>query len=411
MVYDNRDEQPYDGDPDRPASDPFRPAETPEQQYAQPRWAEASIGAVPEDPGRGRRGNRWLFAGAVAMVALAVGVAAGAVLPERDNNAFSLPASAKIEAFDEDIVQAVYQQSVPAVAQIEVSQRRDEIFPFFQREQGSAFLIDDEGRFITNSHVVTGVTSVTVILEGGERLRGEVSGMNLQNDLAIVRVDPTRVRGLTPLPLGDSDLVEPGQLAIALGSPYGLQSSVTVGVVSGVNRTLPSDIHHRIDGMIQTDAAIFPGSSGGPLLNSRGEVVGVNTAVAESGGDTIGFAVPSNNITEFLERMAGGIEARRPWLGVTLVTINESTARDLDVDVAAGVYLTDVVDDSPAAQGGLRAGDVIIAVGGGEVARSADLIDLLQDKSPGDAVTVKVHRDGAETSVTVTLGAWPDSLS
>ena len=409
MDYDDRDERAYDGDPDGPASGPFPSAETPEQQYAQPRWAEARAGS--EVPRQTRRSGRWVFAGAVALVALAVGIAAGAVLPERGDNAFSLPASAKIEAFDEEVVQSVYQQSVPAVAQVEVSQRSDDIFPFFQREQGSAFLIDDEGRFITNSHVVTGVTSVTVILDDGSRLRGEVSGMNLSNDLAIVRVDPTRLRNVEPLRLGDSDLVEPGQLAIAIGSPYGLQSSVTVGVISGVDRTLPSDIHHRIDGMIQTDAAIFPGSSGGPLLNSRGEVIGVNTAVAESGGETIAFAVPSNSVAELLERMAGGIETRRAWLGVTLVTLNEEAAGDLDVDVDAGVYLTDVVEDSPAALGGLRAGDVIVAVGGDAVARSADLVDVLQDKRPGDAVTVKVHRDGNETSVTVTLGAWPDSLS
>ena len=410
MAYDDQDDERYGGDRDGPASDPFRPAETPEQQYAQPRWAEARTGNVPTDTRESARG-RWLFAGAVALVALAVGVAAGAVLPERGDDTFSLPASAKIEAFDEEIVQAVYERSVSAVAQVEVAQRRDEIFPFFQREQGSAFLIDKDGRFITNSHVVTGAPSVTVILEDGTRLRGEVSGMALSNDLAVVRVDPQRVRGIVPLPLGDSELVEPGQLAIAIGSPYGLQSSVTVGVVSGVNRTLPSDIHHPIQGMIQTDAAIFPGSSGGPLLNSRGEVIGVNTAVVESGGDTIGFAVPSNSIAELLERMAAGMETGRPWLGVTLLTLNEETANDLGLETDAGIYITDVVEDSPAEQGGLRTGDVIIGAGGDEIARSSDLVAFLEGKRPGNVVTIDVHRDGSETSITVTLGTWPDSLS
>ena len=409
MAYDDQDDERSGGDLDGPASDPFRPAETPEQQYAQPRWAEARTGNVPTDTRESARG-RWLFAG-VALVALAVGVAAGAVLPERGDDTFSLPASAKIEAFNEEIVQAVYERSVSAVAQVEVAQRRDEIFPFFQREQGSAFLIDKDGRFITNSHVVTGAPSVTVILEDGTRLRGEVSGMALSNDLAVVRVDPERVRGIVPLPLGDSELVEPGQLAIAIGSPYGLQSSVTVGVVSGVNRTLPSDIHHPIQGMIQTDAAIFPGSSGGPLLNSRGEVIGVNTAVVESGGDTIGFAVPSNSIAELLERMAAGMETGRPWLGVTLLTLNEETAKDLGLETDAGIYITDVVEDSPAEQGGLRTGDVIVGAGGDEIARSSDLVAFLEGKRPGNAVTIDVHRDGSETSITVTLGTWPDSLS
>ena len=235
--------------------------------------------------------------------------------------------------------------------------------------------------------------------------------MALSNDLAVVRVDPERVRGIVPLPLGDSELVEPGQLAIAIGSPYGLQSSVTVGVVSGVNRTLPSDIHHPIQGMIQTDAAIFPGSSGGPLLNSRGEVIGVNTAVVESGGDTIGFAVPSNSIAELLERMAAGMETGRPWLGVTLLTLNEETANDLGLETDAGIYITDVVEDSPAERGGLRTGDVIVGAGGDEIARSSDLVAFLEGKRPGNEVTIDVHRDGSETSITVTLGTWPDSLS
>ena len=356
-----------------------------------------------------------------ALIALVIGLGVG----NRNDNPSgfgALPASAKIEVFDESQVQTLYDSSIEAVVKIETSQSGSGSF-FRQNGQGSGFIIDNKGNILTNHHVIEGADRVTVVLESGRRIQGEVVGSDPGNDLALVNVDPSRLEGIVPLVLADSSKVRPGALAIALGSPFGLQGSVTVGVVSGVDRSLPSNSTRRpIVNMIQTDAAIFPGNSGGPLLNSSGQVIGINTAVASRGNESLGFAVPSNTARNILDRLSIGEVIQRPWLGVSLLTVASAEGASLDVGVERGVYIVDVVEGSPAETAGLKAdanvdglpsrgGDVILQADGIDIDAVNDLIAFFNSRQPGDQVTLQLHRDGATIEVTVTLGDWPDSLS
>ena len=379
--------------------------------------------AIPQGgpPARQRRGWSFLITIVVA-AALLIGIAIGANWPDRNSSFGTLPASAKVEVFDENQVQAIFNASVPAVAKVETSTSSSAPFSFRQRGQGSAFLIDDEGHFLTNYHVVDGASRVVVILESGDRLRGDVLGSDAANDLAVIAVDADEVADIAPLVFADSDQVRPGQLAIALGSPFGLQGSITLGVVSGTGRSLPSVTQRPILNMIQTDAAIFPGNSGGPLLNSGGLVIGINTAVASRGNESLGFAVPSNTAVQIIERLTAGTQVSRPWLGVSLLTLDSETAEDLGLPRSTGVLITDVVSGSPAENAGLVAGrtqqglasadaDVIFGVDDAEVEDVNDLIAHFNGKSPGDEVTLKIHRQGRTVEIQVVLGDWPDTLS
>ncbi len=354
---------------------------------------------------------RWVFLTAfIGTVALLVGMSFGD-RSSSHNTPRLVPAVAKIESFDENITQAVYTQAVQGVAKIETSHVSRGTFPFTQRGQGSGFLVDSEGHFLTNAHVVDQASVVTVILHNGTRIRGEVTGVDRSTDLAVVSVNPQNIRELTPLQFGDSDLVVPGQQAIAIGSPFGFQSSVTVGVISGVGRTLPSQTNRPILGMIQTDAAIFPGNSGGPLLNSKGHVIGVNTAVLQSGTENLGLAVPSNMVTSMLYRLTTGGQIERAWLGVSLLTLTPTTAREVQSPVNSGAYISDVVEGSPAHRVGLRSKDVVIEADHNRIVDVNELVILFNTKSPGDQVELTIQRDGAEQDIVVTLGSWPASLS
>ena len=335
----------------------------------------------------------------------------------------TLPASAKIELFDEAAIQTLYDVSISAVAKIETSTTPVTGAPTFrtQRGVGSGFLVDTKGRFVTNNHVVDGATRVTIVLESGKRLSGAVTGTDATNDLAVVTVDPQSVLGITPLALADSSQVRPGQLAIALGSPYGLQGSITVGIVSGTNRSLTADSSRPMVGLLQTDAAIFPGNSGGPLLNSRGEVIGVNTAIVTGGTENLGFAVTSNTLKSVFDRIVAGAVIQRPWMGVSLVSVGEETAA-LNLGVNKGVYIVGVVDGSPAQKSGLRAaagstgapapgGDVIVAVEGKPVAAIGDILAIFSTKQPGEQVTLTIRRGSQQLQVQITLAPWPNTLS
>lgn len=368
------------------------------------------------------RSNWIMMTVIVAVAALILGLVIGNSLPGGGNGLTTLPASAKIEVFDENLVQELYDLTIPAVVKIETSEASGNRFTFGGRGQGSGFLVSDNGEFLTNYHVVEGAERITVILQNSKRLRAEVVGSDSSNDLALIRVDVSQLDGIAPLTLADSSAVRPGQLAIALGSPFGLQGSVTVGIVSGVGRSLPSVTQRRIVGMIQTDAAIFPGNSGGPLLNSKGEVIGINTAVASRGNESLGFAVPSNTAKNILSRLASGIQIKRPWLGVSLLELDSERAEAAGLTVDRGIYIIDIVEGSPADQADLRpgsdgsglpgpGGDVIRAVDGVAVSTVDDLIVEFNSKQPGDEITLSITRNGEELDITITLAEWPDSLS
>ncbi|HEY91127.1 MAG TPA: trypsin-like serine protease [Dehalococcoidia bacterium] len=323
--------------------------------------------------------------------------------------------------YDENKITALYEKSIPAVVMIIVELETDESTGFLipQGGQGSGFIIDEFGHIVTNNHVVQDATSVTVILKNDTRLEAEVVGTDRESDIALLRVDTGQLGDVEPLPLGDSDTLKPGQMAIALGSPFGLDGSITVGIVSGVGRSLSSEGQRPNPEIIQTDAAINPGNSGGPLVNSSGHVIGINTAI-EVSSNGIGFAVPINTVKSLLPALLKGGEVKNPWLGISAVAISPQLVELLELPVSDGVYVVTVTTDSPAEQAGLiesgvdetgqpaRDGDIITGVDGKEMSRVEDLVAYFNDQQPGDTISLSVHRGNDDIVVDVILGEWPD---
>lgn len=315
----------------------------------------------------------------------------------------------------ESTITDIYAAANPAVVQIIVTTQSAGFGSYSSEGQGSGFVIDKEGHILTNNHVVEGATEVDVVFSDGNKETANVLGTDSLDDLAVIKVEATAVSGITPLVLADSSNLLPGQLAIAMGSPYGLANTISVGVVSGLNRSVEGS---TLTGLIQTDANIQPGNSGGPLLNSNGQVIGINTAT-EGTGTGIGYAVPSGTATRVIEELKAGKEIERPWLGISGTAITKSLAEELGLPVNEGVYVVEVVSDSPAQQAGLRGatttrnnttgkgGDIITAIDGKNVTSISDLQNYLFNKNVGDEVTLTVLRDGSSISVKIKLEAYP----
>ena len=325
--------------------------------------------------------------------------------------------------YSQDTVESIYNNVSPAVVEIDVTQTVNSVFGKSTQEGlGSGFLIDTQGDILTNNHVVDGATSVQVVLTNGNSVSGKVLGTDPIDDLAIVSVDPSAVAGITPLKLGDSSLVVPGQMAIAIGNPLGFTDSITVGIISGLNRSIPDS---NLRGMLQTDAAINPGNSGGPLLDNQGNVIGINTAaeIGVTGADGMGFAIPSNLAAKILPDLIAGKTVSRPWLGISGTALTQATASQLGLAVNKGVYIVSVVANSPAEKAGLKAGgsntdgtlvaggDVITAVDGKAITSVDDLSAYISTKLVGDKVSLTVLRNGQNITVPVKLDAWPANLS
>ncbi|MBN1375632.1 MAG: trypsin-like peptidase domain-containing protein [Dehalococcoidia bacterium] len=331
--------------------------------------------------------------------------------------------------FDEDTVISLYDKCIPAVVQIErvieapLSQLPG---PFSLKipnriGEGSGFFIDEQGHILTNYHVVEDSSSIKVMLDDGTEIDGKVIGSDRYNDIALLQVDASKIPNIVYLALADSDQVRPGQMAVALGSPFRLQGSITVGVVSGTGRSLPGVTDRTITGIIQTDAAINPGNSGGPLLNSRGEVIGINTAI-EASANGVGFAVPINTAKSRMTQLLKGGAIKTPWLGIQGTAASKDLAEKLNLSAEKGVYVVSVLPDSPADKAGLVAGgvddmndpkaggDLLTAIDGIQLTGVPDLLSYLNNKAPGDKVTLTVQRGGETISVTVELEAWPDKL-
>ena len=325
--------------------------------------------------------------------------------------------------FDEQQVIDIYDRVSPAVVQVNVG--RGSGRSLLPLGSGSGFLIDTEGHIVTNNHVVEGGGNIQIEFNSGVTAEATIVGRNPANDLALLKVDSSVVENVQPVPLGDSDALMPGQMAIAIGNPFGLQGSVTVGVISQLERSFSSDLGRPIANVIQTDALINPGNSGGPLLNSSGEVVGINTAMQVSptgqGIGGIGFTVPVNTLKDVLPRLRSEAIVRPPWLGVQAADIDASTAERLDLPVDRGVYVIGVAPGSPAEDAGLiesgfdsqrqpnNAGDIITKVDGVTIGSTAELITELNSHEPGDLVTLTIMRDGETSEVVVTLGEWPQN--
>lgn len=328
----------------------------------------------------------------------------------------------------EDALVQIYDRVSPGVVSIQV-------FSQSGAGLGSGFVIDKEGHIVTNYHVVEGADEVEVHFQSGLKVFGDVIGVDLDSDLAVIQVDVDPA-ALQPLTIGDSSQVRVGQSVIAIGNPYGLSGTMTAGIVSAQGRTLESI--RRTEGgtfftagdIIQTDATINPGNSGGPLLNLNGEVIGVNRAIQTSGrtleggavNTGIGFAVSSNILSLVLPSLKQGETYQYPYLGLSaLPSINLTQAELLGLPQATGAYVVDIVPGGPAAQAGLQAGneptqvqglfsggDLIVGVDGQEVLQFSDMLSyMLLNKQPGDEIDVTVLRDGEETTLTVVLGERP----
>lgn len=306
-------------------------------------------------------------------------------------------------------VVAVVKQSSPAVVTVintlATTRRSGQTIP--QRASGSGVIIKADGYIVTNNHVVEGQQSLAVIFADGSRQDAKLVGTDPLNDLAVLKVD-----GKVPgsLPLGDSDALQPGETVIAIGSPLGnFKNSVTVGVVSALNRT----VGDSPEGLVQTDAAINSGNSGGPLINLRGEVIGINTLVVrtETMGaapvEGMGFAVPSSTVRLVSEQLIAKGRIDHPFLGVSYVQLDPDVAAMQNLPVQQGALLSEVDPRGPAGSAGIQSGDIITAINGATLNDSTSLRRLLMQYTPGQQVKVDVLRNGKTQQFTVKLGTRP----
>ncbi len=355
-------------------------------------------GAPPaaEAAASGRPWLRWI---GVALVVLAVGVGAfflgrwvggddsGAAVAPATTSTSTAPAwSGDTLAPGEEPVADVADTLSPSVVQVETD-----------TGLGSGVIYRSDGYIITAAHVVSRARQVTVRLADGTRLPGEVVGTDQNSDVAMIRVDGD---DLPAAPIGDSDQVRTGQMAIAIGSPWGLEGSVSSGVISSVRRTVTgSDGIART--MIQTDTPINPGNSGGALADRQGRVVGINNAIytLSGGSDGVGFAIPINTAISVADRLIAGEEIRTAFLGVTGIDPTSGTV---------GALLTGVVADSPAEEAGLQVGDLITAYNGRPIESMTDLAAAVRTDQPGDQVTLTIRRGDDEITRDVTLGERTD---
>jgi len=299
---------------------------------------------------------------------------------------------------------------------------------FFQmypeKGTGSGFIINPDGRIITNYHVVSGGQQLTVTLSSKKQYKAHVLGVDRKNDLAIVQIEP-RER-LPVLKLGDSDPLQVGQKVLAIGNPFGLEGTLTTGVVSSLGRAISDENGRTLEGMIQTDAAINPGNSGGPLLDSHGNVIGINTAIyGQQGNIGIGFAMPINRAKAMLDEFQKSGRITRPLLGVKTVPVQGDLAQALDLPPEGGLLIQEVENGSAAEEAGLRGpqrvvilgnvqlgigGDLIIAIDGVPITRDDDLQRAMNHKRAGDNLVLTIYRDGRTRKITVKLGAAPENL-
>jgi len=327
----------------------------------------------------------------------------------------------------------IYKDAAPGVVYIcstivEQTQSPFNVFPSTEQGEatGSGFVIDKNGTILTNAHVVDGASKVTVQFQNQKIVDATVVGKDLSTDLAVLKV-PTAGLKLDPLTLGDSSTVQVGDPAIAIGNPFGLARTLTTGVVSALGRPLTAPNGFTIDNVIQTDAPLNPGNSGGPLIDAAGDVIGINsqieTADGGSGSVGIGFALPIDTAKQVIPQLESTGQVARAYLGISTITIDGSLA-SLNLPVTAGALVQAVASGSPAAGAGLRAGtiaaqvnggqvllggDIILSVDGRKIATGDDLTSLISAHKVGDTVTLGILRDSRHITVSVKLGDRPNT--
>ena len=274
-----------------------------------------------------------------------------------------------------------------------------------QKGAGSGFIVDNDGHILTNEHVVHNAEEINVTLSDGREFIGEVIGSDITSDMAIVKIEADDQ--LPFAKLGDSESLRVGEIVIAIGNPYGLEKTVTMGVVSAKGRDISAGSEgQEYRNLIQTDTAINPGNSGGPLLNTEGEVVGINTAIIPY-AQGIGFTIPVNVAKRNLDDLINLGKVRRSWLGVYIQEVTEDIARQFNLEKAEGVLVGDVIAESPAEKAGVTRGDVIVSVNDVEVNTPQELQDTIRSLEIGDKAELRVKRNGQESLFTVDIAEMP----
>ncbi len=331
-------------------------------------------------------------------------------------------------------VNEIYERTASGVVRINATNRSTSsgsTDPFGGQDSalGSGFVIDKSGHIVTNYHVVRDAGEVTVSFSNRDTVKAEVVGTDASTDLAVLRVE-TAASALTPLPLGNSDVVQVGDPVVAIGNPFGLDRTATSGIVSALQRLLTAPNRFTIDHVIQTDAPINPGNSGGPLLNAQGRVIGVNTQIETGSGTSatgnvgIGFAVPSNTVKDVVAQILRTGRVDHAYLGISGQAVSKDVAETYNLPVKAGVLVESVTNESGADKAGLKGGetevvvagetyvlggDIIVAYDGKKISSIEELRDAIAGDKPGDKVSIVIYRDATKSSVKVTLGRQPPS--
>ena len=389
-------------------------------------------------------------AGVLVAAALGAGLALGgaALLGDlggktttvREIQASAAPASATETpgAKTELSINQIYRRAAPGVVQVTsttvVNVPADPFFgnPFFPQQQrqqslGSGFVVDKAGHIVTNFHVVEGAKQVRVSFSNGSSMKATVVGSDPSSDLAVLKIDASS-RALTPLSLGNSDLTEVGDPVVAIGNPFGLDRTVTAGIVSAIQRAITAPNGYTIDHVIQTDAAINHGNSGGPLLNGLGQVIGVNSQIetgdnsSTSGNVGVGFAIPSNTVKTVIAQLIREGHVDRAFIGISAVPITGELARVFRLPVSKGLLVQSVEPGSGAAKAGLKAGttevvlagesyrlggDIIVEAGGSSIASLDKLRDVVAARKPGEKLGLTVYRGDTKKTIQVKLGRQP----
>ena len=316
----------------------------------------------------------------------------------------------------------IFEKSEPGVVRVNIQRNQTE------NETGgvgSGFVFDKQGHIITNAHVVKDATKTIVTFLDGRSYNAEIIGVDEYTDIGVIKVNAD-LKLLNPLSLGDSSNLQVGEPITAIGNPFGLSGSMTSGIISQMGRLLPSDSGYSIPDVIQTDAAINPGNSGGPLLNMRGEIVGINTAIQSTTGEFtgVGFAIPSQTVAKIVPTLISDGKYKHPWIGISGTDIDLEMAEIMELENTLGFLIITVIEDSPASDAGLIGsnkmievegreysigGDIIISVDGIDVRKIDDiLIHLQRVKAVGDEMVLEVLRDGRTTNVTIVLQERPN---
>lgn len=383
----------------------------------------------------------WMLAiaGSLCMVAAAVGVAQNDGVFGRNAQALNVPSTASAQDLSR-VFRGVSSKVMPGVVSIVTQSKAipvqggfDEMFKsdpqmreFFQRSpqfrqfleqpqqprrrrgQGSGFVADADGHIVTNSHVVKNADKMLVRFHDGREFDGELIGIDERSDVAVIKIDPPK--DIQPLAMGNSDLMQIGDWVMAVGSPFGLEMSVTSGIISAKGRG--PGINERED-FIQTDAAINPGNSGGPLVNLNGEVIAINTAIStRSGGyDGVGFAIPINMAKWVTDQLIENGSVQRAYIGVAIQPITNTIAKQLNTALGRGALVSQIMEDSPAANSGLETGDVILKLNGKDVNGTRSLQGIVEQLSVGKTYDMQVLRDGKKKTLDITMKAMPEEYS